>query len=159
MSVCVCVYISFRGGGFNVCNAKIFTSSNIWRWIENMPIFKRKIQCARRFNSRVCLYAFQIAMHYVIQFDGERRGDTKPMQKWWLKLKLPIEHEQEEGRERETGEGDTKNMEQTRIRGGKIDSYWNTLFSIICRPFWKCRITQTRYRFRHDKYIIVRLRR
>lgn len=36
-----------------------------------MPIFKRKIQCARRFNSRVCLYAFQIAMHYVIQFDGE----------------------------------------------------------------------------------------
>lgn len=76
-------------------------------------------------------------MHYVIQFDGERRGDTKPMQKWWLKLKLPIEHEQEEGRERETGEGDTKNMEQTRIRGGKIDSYWNTLFSIICRPFWK----------------------
>lgn len=91
-----------------------------------MPIFKRKIQCARRFNSRVCLYAFQIAMHYVIQFDGkrgERRGGTKPMQKWWLKLKLPIEHEQEEGRERETGEGDTKNMEQTRIRGGKIDSY------------------------------------
>ena len=54
---------------------------------------------------------------------GERRGGTKPMQKWWLKLKLPIEHEQEEGRERETGEGDTKNMEQTRIRGGKIDSY------------------------------------
>lgn len=25
----MCVYISFRGGGFNVCNAKIFTSSNI----------------------------------------------------------------------------------------------------------------------------------
>lgn len=94
-----------------------------------MPIFKRKIQCARRFNSRVCLYAFQIAMHYVIQFDGkrgERRGGTKPMQKWWLKLKLPIEHEQERVYRRKAEkerQGDTKNMEQTRIRGGKIDSY------------------------------------
>ena len=74
---------------------------------------------------------------------GERRGGTKPMQKWWLKLKLPIEHEQERVYRRKAEkerQGDTKNMEQTRIRGGKIDSYcdaWNTLFSIICRPFWK----------------------
>lgn len=48
------------------------------------------------------------------------------MQKWWLKLKLPIEHEQERVYRRKAEkerQGDTKNMEQTRIRGGKIDSY------------------------------------
>lgn len=68
---------------------------------------------------------------------GGRGGDTKPMQKWWLKLKLPIERakRRKAARERERERrGDTKNMEQTR---GKIDSYCDAeiLFSIIYRIF------------------------
>ena len=132
-----------------------------------MPIFKRKIQCARRFNSRVCLYAFQIAMHYVIQFDGERRGDTKPMQKWWLKLKLPIEHEQERvyrrKAEKERQEREIRRIWNRHVFAGEKSIPIATLeipsFRLFVDRFEKCRITQTRYRFRHDKYIIVRLRR
>lgn len=71
-------------------------------------------------------------MHYVIQFDGRGKGGVgyKPTQKWWLKLKLPIERTSQRGGGREwerEGRVDTKNMEQTeyggRIREGKIDPY------------------------------------
>lgn len=92
-----------------------------------MPIFKRKIQCARRFNSRVCLYAFQIAMHYVIQFDGRGGGGYKPTQKWWLKLKLPIERTSAgaKGRRKAGREG-----ERVREKGGYeeygADRIWRT---------------------------------
>lgn len=61
----ICIY-QFRRGRMQ---RKDFYQFKYLTKIENMPIFKRKIQCTRRFNS-VCLYAFQIAMHYVIQFNG-----------------------------------------------------------------------------------------